>query len=187
MDGGADTTQCDADGAVMRTADLGAQRRFDELWQACAPRVQAYALRHCGPDGADDVVAETFLVAWRRLPDVPEPPLPWLLVVARNTVLNQRRTRTRMRLDDAGEEWFATVADGGSGPEVTATERAAALAALAGLSATEREALLLVAWDGLSAAEAAEVADCTPTAFRVRLHRARSRFSVLFDHEGDQS
>lgn len=57
--------------------------RFVALWTEHAPRVMAYALRHVGPDGAEDVVAETFLVAWRRLDRVPEDALPWLLVVAR--------------------------------------------------------------------------------------------------------
>lgn len=175
-----------ADRDVMDAGVLAAHGRYDRLWREFAPRVQAYALRHCGATAADDVVAETFLVAWRRLDDVPEPALPWLLVVARNTILNQRRTRARMRLDDSGEDRLAAVADGGPGPEVTATEREAALAALAALGAIDRETLLLVAWDGLSATEAAEVAGCTPAAFRVRLHRARTNFSALFEG-GDET
>ena len=169
----------------MATAGPGAHQRYDEIWQACAPRIQAYALRHCGADGADDVVAETFLVAWRRLGEVPEPALPWLLVVARNVISNQRRTRNRMRLDDSGEDHLAALSDEQQGPELTATERAAAMTALAGLSDTEREALLLVAWDGLTPGQAADVAACTAAAFRVRLHRARSHFSTLFDQEGE--
>jgi RNA polymerase sigma-70 factor, ECF subfamily len=49
------------------------------------------------------------------------------------------------------------------------------LQALARLSDGDREALILVAWEGLSTAEGATAFGCSPTAFRVRLHRARRR------------
>lgn len=57
-------------------------RAFTAMWEQHAPRIMAYALRHVDPDTAQEVLAETFLVAWRRLRDVPGQPLPWLLVVA---------------------------------------------------------------------------------------------------------
>lgn len=72
--------------------DEAAGVRFTRIWAECAPRVQAYLLRHVGRDDAEDALAETFLVAWRRLEHVPEPPLPWLLVVARNTAANRGRS-----------------------------------------------------------------------------------------------
>ena len=46
------------------------------------------------------------------------------------------------------------------------------------LSETDQEVLRLVAWDELSAAEGAQVLDCTPAAFRVRFHRARRAFAT---------
>jgi RNA polymerase sigma-70 factor (ECF subfamily) len=150
------------------------QRRLALLWTEHAPRVLAYALRHVDPDTAQDVVSETFLVAWRRLAAVPGDPLPWLLVVARNTIANQRRSgRRRERLATEMERLhqIAEPAD------VLATERAAVLETLAALTPREREALLLIAWDGLEPAQAARVAGCSLPAFHVRLFRARRRLA----------
>lgn len=149
--------------------------RFTALWETHAGRVLAYATRHVGPDAAQEVVSETFLVAWRRLADVPGPALPWLLVVARNTVANHRRSSYRQGLLRREVERLGEIAASSDAAEVTAAERAEALAALARMSATEREALLLVTWDGLSVAQAAEVAGCSLSAMHVRLFRARRR------------
>lgn len=150
--------------------------RLAALWEQHAPRVQAYALRHVDPDTAQEVVSETFLVAWRRLADVPGEALPWLLVVARNTIANHRRSHHRARLLATEvarlERVMPRASDATDG---LVAERDALLRALARLTAREREALLLVAWDGLAPAEAAAVARCRPSAFKVRLHRARRR------------
>jgi RNA polymerase sigma-70 factor (ECF subfamily) len=48
-----------------------------------------------GPERAKDVAAETFLIAWRRLEDVPREPAPWLLGVARKVIAGQLRTDAR--------------------------------------------------------------------------------------------
>ncbi len=149
--------------------------RFTALWEAYAGRVLAYALRHTEHDLAQEVVAETFLVAWRRLADVPGDPLPWLLVVARNTVYNQRRSGYRQAIMQDEISRLREVAAPAPGADEVVTERADVLAALAALTSKEREALLLVAWDGLSPTDAARVADCSVPTFQVRLHRARRR------------
>jgi RNA polymerase sigma-70 factor, ECF subfamily len=156
-------------------------QRFTELWVRCSPRVMAYCLRHADRDTAEEVVSETFLVAWRRAWELPAEPLPWLLVVARNTLASQRRARQRQdRLAEelARIEWLAAPAEAA---EVTAIDRANLLRALARLSSREREALLLVAWDGLAPADAARVAGCSRPAFHVRLHRARARVRAALD------
>ena len=149
--------------------------RFTALWEEHAPRVLAYALRHADRDTAHEVVSETFLVAWRRLADVPGEPLPWLLVVARNTLANHRRSGYRQALLHGELQRLTELAGPGAAAEVSAVERQSVLAALAALTPTEREALLLVAWDGLTTAQAAQVAGCSASAFAVRLHRARRR------------
>jgi RNA polymerase sigma-70 factor (ECF subfamily) len=160
------------------------ENRLRDLFELYSTRVLAYAVRHIGPDQAQDVVADVFLVAWRRLDEVPEGPLPWLLVIARNTIANRRRGVARQqRLAD---ELMALERGAASAPgaDDAAVERRTMLAALRELSTAEREALLLVAWDGLSATEGAAVAGCSRNAFEVRLHRARNRLRrVLADVE----
>lgn len=154
-----------------------AELRFQQAFDQCASRVLAYALRHTDPDSAQDVVADVFLVAWRRVDEPPEEPLPWLLVVARNTLANRRRSATRR---GQLERRLADVAGLGSTASTSAAEdlavdRATMLTALAELTDVEREAVLLVAWDGLVPADAARVAGCSRDAFDARLHRARRR------------
>ena len=76
------------------------EERFTLLYDAHKSAVRAYAWRR-GPDTADDVVAETFSVAWQRLDDVPADPLPWLIGVARNARLNLMRGERRRRAREA--------------------------------------------------------------------------------------
>jgi len=151
------------------------QARFEALYQEHVGAVAAYALRRASRETSEDVVAETFLVAWRRLEDVPfEKPLPWLYGAARRTLANQRRAAVRRdalgtRLQLECRLLPVEPAD----PDV--------LTALRSLRAEEREVLMLVAWEGLTAREAAQVLACSPVAFRVRLHRARKRLTRALD------
>lgn len=164
--------------------DVTPRARLAALWDDHAVRVQAYALRHTDPDTAQDVVAETFLVAWRRIDDVPDPALPWLLVVARHQVRNAHRSaRRRHSLTDALTRLEASAPLPDGSPESLAAERDVLLRGLARLTDREREAILLVAWDGLSPAEAADVASCSTAAFHVRLHRARRRLASAADDD----
>jgi DNA-directed RNA polymerase specialized sigma24 family protein len=70
------------------------EERFEGLFRQNYAAVRAYALRRAPHDVAQDVAAETFLVAWRRLDDVPDDALPWLYGVARRVLANQRRSAT---------------------------------------------------------------------------------------------
>jgi RNA polymerase sigma factor (sigma-70 family) len=150
---------------------------FSAAFEALSPRVYAYARRHCAAADAQDVVSDTFLIAWRRWGDVPVEPLPWLLVVARNTISNRRRAQLRHgRAVDAVVR-LADLAAAGADHDVI--ERSTMLAALDELTELEREALLLIAWDGLSNGAAAAVAGCSVRAFEVRLSRARARLTRL--------
>lgn len=161
------------------------EARLRDLFEENSVRVLAYACRHVGAGAAQDVVQEVFLVAWRRIDEVPVDALPWLLVVARNTIGNRRRGIARQhRLADqvANLERSSTVA---SGADDIALERRAMLAALADLSPVEREAVLLTGWDGLSVVQAAEVAGCSRRAFELRLHRARNRLRRVLAAENE--
>lgn len=150
-------------------------RRFTQLWETASPRVMAYIRRHVDAETAHEVLSETFIVAWRRLDDVPGDALPWLLVVARNTLANHRRSVYRRSLLTYEMQRLAQVAEDQPAAEVAAVESQALLQALAKLTARQREALLLTAWDGLTSAQAAAVVGCSTGAFDVRLHRARTR------------
>lgn len=151
---------------------------LEDLFRRYADRVYAYARRHTTREAADDIVSETFLVAWRRRTDLPDDPLPWLLVVARNTIANHRRSGAR-----ADQLWMAAVRDFWHMPDTlpaadAVVERDECLRALETCTRPEREALLLIAWDGLDHVAAAAVAGCSPRAFTVRLSRARARMTA---------
>ncbi|MFE9657864.1 RNA polymerase sigma factor [Micromonospora sp. NPDC006431] len=145
------------------------------MYRAHYRQVYAYAVARAGRQLADEVVAETFLVAWRRLPALPRAaPLPWLLAVARNVVGERYRAEERRQAVAAEMRAWITdeelsvgdVADG-------VAERAVVLAALAQLSDDDRELLTLVAWHGLAPGHAARVLGCSTATYYVRLHRAR--------------
>jgi RNA polymerase sigma-70 factor (ECF subfamily) len=144
--------------------------RFEALYAEHYARVLGYVLRRAPAAVAADVVAEVFLVAWRRLEHVPDDPVPWLLGVARKTLANERRGgRRRVALVDALKDTERHV-------QHPASERLEALAeAVDHLGETDRELLRLVAWDGLTAREAASVLGISHAACRVRLHRLRRR------------
>ena len=154
---------------------MGARERFEALYEEHAGAVRTY-LRRRGADagGADDLVAEVFLVVWRRLEDVPADPLPWLLGVARRVLANHRRgdqRRLALRSRLMGKELA------GARVEPAAAERESpVMHALRSLSERDREALLLVAWDGLEGGRAAAALGISAGAFAMRLHRARRRF-----------
>ena len=156
--------------------DPEAMERFQALYADHHAAVYAYAVSRVGRQLADEVVSETFLVAWRRLADVPAPVLPWLLTVARNTACSQFRGSARQRSISAELRAWVTEAEL-SAPDVAdeVAERIAVLAALAALPEADRELLTLVAWHGLKPAEAARVVGCSTAAYFVRLHRARRR------------
>lgn len=153
--------------------------RFESLFAAHHGAVRAYALRRAAPHLAQDAVAETFTVAWRRLDDVPDDPLPWLLGVTRRTLANLRRGEARAGAlaERVAHHEPATTTD----PAEAVDDAAAIRAALATLSESDRETLMLVAWDGLEPADAAQVVGCTKTTFNVRLHRARRRLAAALD------
>jgi RNA polymerase sigma factor (sigma-70 family) len=154
------------------------EQRFEDLFRENYGAVRGYALRRAAPEAAQDVVAETFLVAWRRLDDIPDDALPWMYGVARRVLANQRRSAARgaaLRRRLAGAE---SGAPSTLDPGETAGETELVRQALGRLSDGSREALLLVAWDGLSAARAARAAGCSRATFAVRLHRARARLAA---------
>lgn len=150
---------------------------FEELFNAHYWAVRAYVLRRAPGASAEDVIAETFLVAWRRLDALGEDPLPWLFGVARRVIANQLRAeRRRSALTSRLREVIGGQPSHWEPPPEMSEELAAAVIRL---SPQEREALLLVAWEGLEPARAARAAGCSSAAFRARLHRARRHVAAV--------
>jgi RNA polymerase sigma factor (sigma-70 family) len=152
--------------------------RFELMYARHAPAVKAYVLRRSDASSADDVVAEVFVVCWRRFHELPPDALPWLLGVARRVLSTQRRSERRR----------AALADRLAGAAVETVEETAGedrilAAALARLGEADRELLLLIAWDGLLPNQAAEVLGLKATTARVRLMRARRRLSQALARE----
>lgn len=163
--------------------------RFTAIYDACRQRVWAYAVSRAGRQIADEVVSETFAVAWRRLDDIPEPPLPWLLGVARNVLRDGFRAEARRESFAAEARNWARIglaphglaeSMGGDIAEAV-TDRLSVLRAMAALAEDDREILILIAWQGLTPREAARVVGCSAATLRVRLHRARRRLLAAID------
>lgn len=150
---------------------MTAQQRFQAIYEAHASAVYGYALRRTDRAQAEDIVAEVFLVVWRRLEDVPAEPRGWLLGVARRVAANSRR----------GEERRAALAERLATELPRAGEPAPASARLAdallSLPERDREALTLISWDGLSRREAAQALGIREGTLAVRLLRARRRLA----------
>jgi RNA polymerase sigma factor (sigma-70 family) len=150
-----------------------ARDRFEAAFEQHHHTVMAFALRRTASEAdAEDAVAETFAVAWRRVDRLPDPDvaLPWLLATARRVLANQHRgagRRYRLGLRLGGEPKDL--------PAIHAVE-SPALDALSRMRREDQELLRLLVWDGLSQAEAGEVLGISANAVGIRLSRARKRF-----------
>jgi RNA polymerase sigma factor (sigma-70 family) len=156
---------------------VDSETRFRAVFDVGYAALCRYA-RHrglTGPD-AEDLVAQTLEIAWRRIDDVPAAePLPWLYTVAHNLWRNQTR-RDRRRRELVAR--FRASPQPAAGEDPGGLEPGVLRAALASLSDSDQEVLRLVAWDGLTPAEVAVVLGCSPVAARTRLHRARGRLAA---------
>jgi RNA polymerase sigma-70 factor, ECF subfamily len=147
---------------------------FEAIAREVMEPVRRFLVRRTDHATADDVLADTLLVMWRRLDDVPESgALPWAYGIAGHCLANaqrgvrrQRRLAVRVaRLDPPGEHFVEPNFD----PDLDA--------ALATLTGTEAELVRLWAWEQLTPGEIAEVLDITPNAVGIRLHRARQKLA----------
>lgn len=152
------------------------EARFTALFESTHRPLLAYAVRRVAdPADAADVVAEAFLVAWRRIEDVPTgaDARPWMFGVARRVLANLHRgTRRRLALADRLRAEVVEVVPPPSDDDVSDVERA-----LAHLGDDDQELLRLVAWEQLARDEIALVLGVSRATVRVRLHRARRRLA----------
>jgi RNA polymerase sigma-70 factor (ECF subfamily) len=159
------------------------EARFSALYQASYADLVRFAQRRVEHSHAEDVAAETFLVAWRRLDDVPDEPMDaraWLFGVARHTIMNTRRGSDRRRaLAVRLATISSTATDGDAELVIQQVDLAKAWNLL---SEVHQEALALAVLDGLAAPQAAVVLGISPVAFRLRLSRARRALRTRLDH-----
>ncbi|MBB6567417.1 sigma-70 family RNA polymerase sigma factor [Kribbella sandramycini] len=153
--------------------------RFEDLFTCHHDDVLRYFVRRLDIRAdAADLVAETFLIAWRRLDEVPAGQiLPWLYGVARRVLSNHRRGETRRHgLADRLRDDLRTTPVAAE-PAAVETQHAADV--FRQLSDPDRELLALVAWEGLDTTQLAATLGCSRNAAMVRLHRARRRLDHL--------
>ena len=149
-----------------------------ELFERHAQAVSRYLARRVGTQDAADLLGDVFVAAlagrarWR--PHESGSALPWLYGIAGNVVRSHLRSRPKSRLAtvdlDAAVDWDAV-----DDRLDAVSQRGQLRSALGSLSPSDRQLLLLVAWEGLSPAEAGESLGISPAAARTRLHRARAR------------
>ena len=159
----------------MRSGAASREHTFREIYETHGPAVHAYLARRVASVHVDDLVSETFVVAWRKLPKDVEEPLPWLYAVARREVANHRRkiagghrlVERLAALTPRHERAVPPLIEPGLAPPLAA--------AFARLTETEKEALLLVAWEQLDYAHAGRVVGCSAATFAVRVSRARAK------------
>lgn len=149
--------------------------RFEEVAPGLIEPLRRFLARRTDPATAEDVLAETLLVCWRRAEDLPEEPLPWAYAVARNCLRNaerasrrQERVAARIMAVDPPVETTAGADDGDGAAVRDALER---------MRPDDAELLRLWAWEQLEPAEIATVLGITANAASVRLHRARGKLA----------
>lgn len=159
------------------TVELGDAARFRVAYEAHGRAILAYAARRCGSlDAAGDILADTMLVAWRRIDDLPSEPDTrlWLYGIARHVLANHHRSQTRRaRLGDRLRQQLTNSANDISvaDPSISTSVRNA----LARLSAVEREVMLLTAAEGLTPNQISTVLDVNASTVRTHLQRARHK------------
>jgi RNA polymerase sigma-70 factor (ECF subfamily) len=155
------------------------QGQFEALFLDTRAPLLDYLTRRARSDDAADLLAEVFLIAWRRRADLPpgDERRLWLFGVARRLLAEHHRFAWKR----ANAEGGAPDADAPEhllqegGPRDTRGETVRR--ALESLSDLDRELVTLTTWENLSTAEAARVVGIAAGTARVRLHRARARLA----------
>jgi RNA polymerase sigma-70 factor, ECF subfamily len=156
---------------------------FRSLYQSSYADLLKFVQRRTDPANAEDVVAEAFLVVWRRFSEAPvqeSDARAWAFGIARNLMLNaqrgeQRRQALAVRLAETLDFVGTSHAD-------LVSSRIDLSRAWTLLSEVHQEALGLAVFENLAAPQAAKVLGISPVAFRLRLTRARRALRLLLDH-----
>jgi RNA polymerase sigma factor (sigma-70 family) len=166
------------------------RERFEHVYRQTRIAILAYLVRRTeSAEDAADMLGEVYLIAWRRITDLPsgEQARLWLFGVARRVLANQRR-RHRSQ-DQLAATLEQTLRPQGREEQWAAREEGLSdtiVAALNTLSVPDRELLMLSAWEELSPAEIAVVLSRPAALIRVRLHRARAKLRArLIDPDSE--
>lgn len=160
------------------------EHRFAEAYERCAPAIRAYFARRTSGDRVDDAVADTFLVAWRRIDEVPpgREGLLWLYRVASYVLSHEWRSAgRRARLSERLTSLRPNGIDSPEERAVADDECRRVLEAIGRLGPEDAELLKLVAWEGLSTAEVAVVLELSANAASQRISRARKKLTDEYD------
>ncbi|MEV1002371.1 sigma-70 family RNA polymerase sigma factor [Nonomuraea sp. NPDC050202] len=155
--------------------------RFEVVYRRTYEQILGYAVRRCSsPEDAADVVAETYMIAWRRMSELPEGEAGklWLYGVARRVLANHRRSERRRLTRHT--ELTAEIEHLYTAPSPH-HDRDGVEEAMDMLADSDRELLALTLWEGLDPGEIATVLNCSRNAARIRLHRARKRFAKALE------
>lgn len=170
--------------AVRQTGGLrlvaGSEAEFRSLYDRHYDAIYSYFLRRSSAANAQDLTAEVFLVAWRRIDDVPrgEETLLWLYGVAGNVAAHQRRSVARgLRLETRLRSVATNRVDGPEPQVVRRAEYDRVLAATAKLRPADQEILRLAAWEELPHDQISRLLGCSLAAVDQRLHRAKKRLA----------
>ena len=147
---------------------------FPALYERTNRQISQYVFRRISFD-VEDVVDDIYTIAWRKREDIPndhEEALLWLYAIGRKVIANKVRWKARLdRFNKLNNPLVAAEARNGSPRDNWVQE------ALISMPVIQREALMLVEWDGLCIADAAEVLGVPGTTLTKRLHSAREVFA----------
>ena len=179
-----------ADVTLLEQTSVGDADAFACFFRRHVGSITLYAVRRCDdPEDVGDLVAETFLVALqaagRYIPQT-DTALPWLFGIARRVLAKQRRRQAgarRLLIKSSNSHLlFSNSEEDAVASAIDAARQAPALeAGLARLSVGEREVIELVAYDGMTPTEVAEMLNLSPNAARLRLSRARRHLRQILD------
>jgi RNA polymerase sigma-70 factor (ECF subfamily) len=158
--------------------------RFEEIWSAHRLQILAYCLRRAAPAHAEAACNEVFLVAWRRIDEIPLPPktVPYLYGIAGKVLSNHRRAfHRRSRLDEKLSNLGVAPMTDPVDLVVQSTEDQRVAAAVRNLTPKDREIVMLYAWEDLSREEIAEITGMTTDAIGQRIHRSYQHLARVLE------
>ncbi len=182
----------DLSDAELLAASVSAPRLIGEVFDRHSAEVLRYLTRRVGPQDAEDLLSQTFLIALERrgaFQAAAESARPWLYGIASNLLLRRRRDEVRFlrALARLPLDHGVTIFEESTAARIDAKAEAGAIAGpLAELAPGDRNVLLLLAWAQLSHEEIATALEIPVGTVKSRLHRARRQLRQGLPHPADE-